>query len=142
MAQIHLDSTIPNGIPKARVEMPQPGKYKITSRTGHQTVIRELEVSHTGDSNRPGGNAQGSSVSRAQSLIFYVLPSFSLRLFYSICTQGPSIIPFYTLFKPLFHSYLFCIPHHYKVGNSAKIPISVLFDCILVFCLLRWAISS
>lgn len=102
----------------------------------------ELEVSHTPDSNHPRWNALGSLVSHAESLIFYFLPSFALRLLYSISTQVPSAIPFHSLFKHFFHSYPFCILHHYRMGKSAKIPISVLFDSTAVFHLLRWTISS
>lgn len=86
----------------------------------------ELEVSHAKDSKHPWWNVQGPLVLRAESLVFYFLPSLTVRLFYSICTQVPSVTPFHILFKAFSHSCPFCIPHHYNVDNSAEIPISVL----------------
>ena len=73
------------------------------------------------------------------SLFLNFLPSLTVRLFYSICTQVPSVIPFHILFKAFSHSCLFCTPHHYNVDNSAEIPISVLLDSsrIQLLCYLR-----
>ena len=71
---------------------------------------------------------------------FYFLPFLTVRLFYSISTQVPSVIPFHTLFKAFSHS--FCIPHHYNVDNSSEIPISVLLDSSRIQPLCYWEASA
>lgn len=140
---------MPNGIPKARVEMPQSGKQNTASRIGAQTITNKfwkLAIPGT----LPVFAAMPSIlVSHAESLIFYFL--FFLCSQTSLSHLHPSTIGY--SFSHTFQTFIlflwFCIPCYHKMGNSAKILLSLSFDSTLVFhlrvflnedCMFKWRV--